>query len=182
MSIKKEKEQAINNIICRTAIHGALQRNTIYQKATGDKIKKEFRNFLSVELSLIFEKTILNPDHNEDKHFKLISSFAEKATKNKKYTKFLHKERLTIGTSQKLINLFWKMNWLLKPGIKTPIHCPFDAIIISEFDNPVNKIKWTQLNSIEEYKELVDAAKKLKNKHSNIAEWELEKYGLTAYS
>ena len=36
--------------------------------------------------------------------------------------------------------------------------------------------KYKELNKIKEH------IKNLKNKHSNIAEWELEKYGLTAYS
>jgi hypothetical protein len=58
--------------------------------------------------------------------------------------------------------------------IETPPHCPFDRIIISqlELNNPPS---WTKLNSVEEYRMLVNRASELAEPKS-IAEWELSKY------
>jgi hypothetical protein len=70
------------------------------------------------------------------------------------------------------------MSWLLKPKIKVPLHCPFDNIIIKELDKSVHHIKWTQLDKIEDYKNLVDEVRRKVSGRKSIAEWELETYGL----
>ena len=83
--------------------------------------------------------------------------------------------------NQKFLNLYWKVSWLLNRVAVLPIHCPFDSIIIKELDFSVSKYKWTKLNTIKEYIQLVEAARNMaKNNKSissdSIAEWELKVY------
>jgi hypothetical protein len=67
------------------------------------------------------------------------------------------------------------MNWLLKPGTRQPLHCPFDSIIIRELNRSVHDIRWTQFDDIDDYKRLV-AATRQKSGRKSIAEWELATY------
>ncbi len=53
-----------------------------------------------------------------------------------------------------------------------PLHCPFDSIIISHLPE-CKALNWTTIDSIDDYKKLVDAAVK-KAQDKPIAEWELE--------
>jgi|GEM_PF-662235 len=89
-----------------------------------------------------------------------------------KYEDALHNGRFRIGTSQKLLNLVLKYLWCIGE-IEVPHHCPIDSIIIKKF-NPTSNTSWTQLDSIIEYKEYIDAIRELIGKNTSIAKWELE--------
>lgn len=71
------------------------------------------------------------------------------------------------------------MCWLLKPGVRVPLHCPFDGIIIKELDKSVHHIKRTKMVDIEQYKALVSAAREIAGSRNTTAAWELEAYGVS---
>ena len=56
-----------------------------------------------------------------------------------------------------------------------PIHCPFDSVIVRKLPKNV-QVRWTQFDTIEEYKTLVKAAKKMAGKNRTLAEWEMYIY------
>jgi len=66
-----------------------------------------------------------------------------------------------------------KYQWCLGE-LATPPHCPFDRIIISKMKLP-NPPAWTQLDSVDAYKILVEKASQLASaSDKSIAEWELD--------
>ncbi len=174
--MEKLRIQALNNIIIRTTLNGALQRGKVYKKGLPDNKKAVFRKSLAKELGIVMQKVQQKQTYNDAAHFKTIERFATHISKN--YGDVLHQRKLRIGTAQKMINLYWKMSWLLHQQHMPPIHCPFDSVVIKQLDTSVQHIRWTTSNSMEDYKLLVKAAKKVAGNNVSIAEWELENYGL----
>jgi len=171
MNIQELKENFINQEIWILTFGGAFQRANIYNSnentSNFDKEKKKFRTeikeFITENILPQYEEKIDENQHVENIIW--ISNWS------KNYSSFLKNNHLKIGVSQKLLNLYLKYKWCLNL-IKTPPHCPFDSIIIKELGC---KINWTQLDNIEQYKDLVNKAKeKAKQKKLSIAEWELE--------
>jgi len=178
MNLSATKAKIIKNIVVSGTLQGALSRNSIYDKNATMTERKEFREFLSKELPVVLNGILSKAVYNDNDHYRTVVAFSNKISRNKKIQKCLLNGRLRIGTSQKLINLYWKMSWLLLPKVKSPIHCPFDRIIIRELDRSVHHINWTQSDKIEDYKYLVSEARKKVSGRITIAEWELETYGL----
>lgn len=87
----------------------------------------------------------------------------------------LNGRRLRIGAAQKALNPY--LTYLRCMGqVVTPPHCPFESVIIGRL--PGYKIvKWTKLDCIETYKNLVFSARMEAEKIGRcIAEWELKVY------
>jgi hypothetical protein len=167
------KEKVIQNIIIRLTLEGSLSRNKIYNKKAKNSYRKDFRNYLAKELKKTLGQIISDNDYTEEKHFKKIISFSARVSK--KHKEKLFRGCLKIGVSQKLINLFWKLSWLLKKNVREPIHCPFDRIVINELGRPLNKINWTEIKEIDIYKDLIASAKMIASKkRKSIADWELK--------
>ena len=80
-----------------------------------------------------------------------------------------------IGVAQKYFNLKLKKLWC-EGKVKTPPHCPFDAIIL----NNILQLgeRWTISDSRKDYENWVKAAKKEASKEgcSNLADWEFDAY------
>jgi len=166
--LKLIKKEYINNEILTLTIFGGLGRGyPVYKEGTQDKSKNDLKNFLRKELTQ-YGRNYKNGAH-ENHHIKNIERFTQAITR--KYHEILKDNQFRIGRAQKLLNLYLKYLWVLDM-ISEPPHCPFDNKIISELGL---NIKWTKLNSMEDYKELVKKAKKMaKNKNLSIAEWELK--------
>ena len=130
---------------------------------------------LKAKLIKTLEEIIQNKEYSDNHHYATIVKFSKEVSKDYKHC--LKNEVLNIGTAQKLINLFWKMSWLLQKGIPEPIHCPFDGIIIKRLSKDVRDVKWTNMSSIQDYKKLVSAVRAIAGE-STIAEWELINYNI----
>jgi hypothetical protein len=178
VSIRSIKAQIIDNIIIRSTFDGGLQRSRLYSdgQSTPEQ-RKAFRHYLSRELHDLLESIIARERYSDNDHYRKIVAFAHKVSQHEVYRHYLVDYRLRIGCTQKLINLYWKMNWLSKRHFPPPIHCPFDSIIIQELDASVQHIRWTQFDTIDKYKQLVQAARTAAGDRS-IALWELERYGM----
>ena len=109
---------------------------------------------------------------NSDSHTKNISDFAQLASKE--FSRILKGDRLKIGVSQKIINLYLKYLWCFGK-ISEPPHCPFDRNIISKL-NLVNPPNWTKIDDIEIYKTLVKKAQEKAGDQQPIALWELKMF------
>jgi hypothetical protein len=176
MQIQEIKKSIIHTIAVRGTFDGAFSRNPIYKKKKPTATeRKAFRDYLSDQLERILQRILDKKEYTDRDHYRAIDAFSKKVSRHNIYRTYLVENKLTIGTAQKLLNLYWKMNWLLKPGIRTPLHCPFDSIIIRELDPSVRNLRWTQFDDIDDYKRLVKAAQKQSGGRS-IFEWELETY------
>jgi hypothetical protein len=81
--------------------------------------------------------------------------------------------RFRIGSAQKALNLYLKYMWCVG-RIPAPPHCPFDFMVLSRVPGCKN-VRWTQLDSLPEYEEIVRRAK-IAAGDSPLAEWELRLY------
>lgn len=157
----------LNNEILTLTILGGLTRGVLVYKPSVLEIeKREFRKTLKKELeeyASFYKVTV-----NTEQHIKNIEKFADKISQE--YRAILSGNRLRIGRAQKVLNLYLKYLWALG-RIPEPPHCPFDAIVIRELKLGIN---FTKLDSISDYKLLVEAAKKISGeKNLSIAKWEL---------
>jgi hypothetical protein len=91
----------------------------------------------------------------------------------KKHTNLLANGRFRIGQSQKALNLYLKYLWCLDE-IPMPPHCPVDAIVLAHITG-FKEERWTQLDSIEGYQHIIEAARREAN-GIPLAVWELELY------
>lgn len=172
-SIRLQKSQLIDKVLFRFSLNAAFQRNRIYKKGAKRVVEKEFKEFLENSLEKWLISTNLKENYGNAHHYRAIASLSKKVTN--KYGNILNRNSFNIGTAQKLINVYWKANWIFKKNVKEPIHCPFDGIIIKRLSGKAKDIKWTKMKKIEEYKLLVNEAKK-KSNGGSIARWELVEY------
>lgn len=164
MSIEKHKISFAEKQIIELSISGAFQHNRIYLKGVNPKERMRFRKYLSKELKRSISK-IYHSDMREDVICLEIKSLSQKMSRRTEISKF------TIGTSQKLINLMLKYNWVFDIG-SIPPHCPIDRTILLSCGITA---KWTAIDTIEKYEELIDQIK-AKAKGTPIAIWELKKW------
>jgi hypothetical protein len=92
---------------------------------------------------------------------------------SKKHTNLLTNGRFRIGQSQKALNLHLKYLWCLGE-IPMPPHCPIDAIVLAHITG-FKEERWTQLDSIEHYQRIIEAARREAN-GIPLAVWELVLY------
>lgn len=164
-----KKENFLDEEVWVLTFGGAFQRAGVYRNDVEDNEKKAFRLAIKAYIrSLTYEQYVSGV--SSDTHIENMQNFAEWTTR---YADILQGGKITLGVSQKLLNLYLKYLWCLNQ-IAEPPHCPFDRIIISKLDIK-NAPNWTSLNNTNEYKKLVQHAemKAMQNKMS-IAEWELD--------
>lgn len=173
MTTKQAKSDLIANIIVRIATHGAFQRNRIYCKKLSRKQDREFKSFLKDVLNSTLTEIVSSPKYSDNDHYKTIINLSNKLST--KFSSCLREGRINIGTTQKILNLYWKMVWVFQKNIPPPIHCPFDGIIIRRLNKSVRQLRWTKIDDINDYKLLVAAARE-KSNGNNLGEWELVEY------
>ena len=177
-SLREQSNRFLQNEILLLALLGGLQRSKIYREDATTIQRGKVRQHIMGELRKL--NTIYKNSIPEERHIKRIVEFAKKVSDQ--FPDVLDKRRLRIGISQKLINLYLKYLWTLG-WIEEPPHCPFDSIIINELRRrsgkqvraSIGQIRFTQMDSAEEYRKLVEAAKFVAERegYNSIAAWEL---------
>ncbi|SRR5258708_8963443 len=136
---------------------------------------KEERNRFSIDLWQKLDD--LNSAYNfgvsEPEHLENIENLSDDLSIM--HNAALHDGRYRIGVAQRALNLSLKYWWCMD-RIPCPPHCPFDRKIIIElrcrgYLGP----DWTELDSIEDYYDLVCFAKNEAN-GEELAIWELIKF------
>lgn len=173
--VTQAKADLIQNVIFSVSKNGAFQRNKIYCNQQNSKNALLFKKYLKIKLIETLEQILKHKIYTDDDHYATIVKFSMDVSKDYKHC--FNEEGINIGTAQKLINLFWKMSWLLQNNIPVPIHCPFDGIIIKGLGKEVKNMKWTSIDHIDNYKKLVMAVRTISGDGS-IAEWELINYNI----
>lgn len=158
--------------------YGAFQRAKIYAKEySGDKWQKERSEFRSWTFNQL-EASIntFTKISNDQDAFDYLQELNSKIN-SCNYNYLFKNNRFRIGNTQKLLNLYWKMIWIMEKREETPIHCPFDFIIINTLNKSVRDIKWTEFDSIDDYKKLVKAAREASGINKGpLGLWEMQLY------
>lgn len=161
-------DEFIKKIILGVSIQAAFQRGNIYASPTlRDKDRKELKNSIKEELQKI-SRDYINTI-SEKKHIENIKLLSKAITK--KHKEKLKKNKLRIGSAQKLLNVYLKFLWRLGE-IEEPPHCPIDRIVLKEIKDDSN---WTDLDSIKKYNRIISKIRgRFHNKTQTLAKWELE--------
>jgi len=153
------------------SVQGAFQRSNAYKKEATEKDRIEFRRelktFVDNELVSQYQYPVSEKQHEEN--IQNLRTYSKE-----KYEHLFEKGSLNIGVSQKLLNLYLKYHWC-NGWIPTPPHFPIDRIIQQKIK--VKPLKpWTQFETIEEYRTVIQFAKEYLEKettYTSLAEMEL---------
>jgi hypothetical protein len=173
MTSREIKEKVISSMLVRLTFDGSFQRSKIYSSKASAKDKKKFRDFMASELQQFLKNIEKQGSYSDNKHYNAIHNFSNFITN--KFSPILFRKRFRIGTAQKFINLYWKVAWILGKTTRQPIHCPFDSVVIKQLPGEITT-RFTQCDILDEYRELVEAAREAAGKHRSIAEWEADIY------
>jgi hypothetical protein len=149
------------------SVFGAMGRSGTYSNIATEEHKKSFRNALRMKLDEVSSNYKSNV--TEEEHLANIKNLSDDLTA--RFCQWLHNGRFRLGIAQKALNLYLKYLWCAG-FIQAPPHCPFDSIVIRYLHN-CKDLKWTLIDNFENYKKLVNAARR-KADGKSIAEWELE--------
>ena len=184
--MKKDKDQfiAANNWLL--SLNASFQRVNIYKKVEDKRLAtdmqvKQFKKGLRLvveDISANYAKHV-----NESNHLKNIFKI-QSFTKD--YEAILNNNKLLFGVCQKLLNLYLKQLWVLCK-IPDPPHFPVDRIIQELLQKEAKKYgitagsiqNWTQIDKESDYIQIIDLAKKVRDKKmpdNSIAELELQLY------
>ncbi len=134
-----------------------LQRARAYQDRAPDDLRAGFREDLWRELKQVVEE--YRDEVSEETHVRNICELSDRISRS--HGTILRPDRhgggrFRIGLAQKALNLWLKYMWCLGE-IPTPPHCPFDSNIIDALPG-CGHIKWTKLDSVDEYTQLARSA------------------------
>lgn len=166
--MNNKKKKYLKGEFLTLTINAALGRSKIYSNAS-DKDKQKFNAILRNRLEKMSEQ--YNERVTEEKHISNIKKLSNELSN--KFSYCLYKGRFRIGNAQKALNLYLKYLWCVGL-VETPLHFPIDSIVLSKISECKN-IRWTTMDDINEYRKIINAAKKYA-KDKSIAEWELENW------
>ena len=169
-----EANKFLNNEFLTLSVSGALQHSGTYQKSVSEADKKRLRSFLRERLVRIADE--YTSSVAEDRHLSNINGLADAVSS--RFPGLLENGRFRIGVAQKALNLYLKYLWCLGK-IPEPPHCPFDSSVLSSiptYDGPT----WTSMKKIDDYRKLVQAAKReAVKKQLSLSKWELKIWNKT---
>jgi len=167
--MKPEQIAFVEQQLLSMTLMATAQRGWLYRKDSNKEAREDFRHDLTLALKRLTEQYY--SDISESAHIANITELAD--IMSVKHAKVLSGGRFRVGSAQKALNLHLKYMWCMGT-ISTPPHCPFDSVILSRLPGCRN-VKWTQLDSLPEYEEIVQHAKRAAGGIS-LAEWELSLY------
>jgi septin family protein len=155
--------------------NASVQRASIYRRdrdRTTERDRKTFRKelirHLEKQVIPIYESTV-----SEEDHLKQIQALSHVGTKMG--SSVLDEDGYKIGVAQKLLNLQLKYLWCIR-AVAEPPHCPVDRVIIGK-TYLKDRVAWTKIVSIDEYKEVISAIRQLAEADGlSIPCWELKEY------
>jgi hypothetical protein len=161
------KNKFIKDQLWNAAWRASTQRGNIYSQNKNKDTLKKFRKDLKKDVLEFIDKNIdclLEKDLLEK-----MEDLSRKHSRNGISFK--------IGHSQKLLNLMLKYYWCLEWLKYIPPHCPIDRQILIAAKVKINgKIPaWTKLNSIVEYRDMIEQIKDNEDIQC-LSEWELKEY------
>lgn len=163
------QERFLKDELFSLTLMATVQRGGVYRPGTTERERKAFQSALRTRLEQTAQGYVSKV--SEETHIENILALSTQLSAA--HPEVLQGHRFRIGTAQKALNLYLKYLWCIGK-IPEPPHCPFDFQIIARlpmYQGP----SWTVLDSADDYRNLVEAAK-LMARGSSLAAWELETY------
>lgn len=159
----------IRREIFSMTLAAATQRSGLYKPKTPAKARRPFHESLRALLEELAKEYIVPV--GEDMHIRNIERITLELSAN--HQDVLAVGGMRIGLAQKALNLYLKYLWCLGE-IPEPPHCPIDRIVLERLPGYQN-VCWTQIDSLDEYRRIIAAAK-IAAKGVSLAVWELDLY------
>ena len=163
----KHKKEFIYRELFSATLGATVQRSRIYAEDVPEKVRNKFKKLLREELESLLPQ--YESEVSEEQHTSNIETLAKNISNQ--CSTSLSNGRFRIGSAQKALNLYLKYMWCIGQ-IECPPHCPIDAIVLRNIPD-CSGIKWTILDSISEYKEIIKKAKQVASTKP-LPQWELE--------
>ena len=151
-------------------LRAAMQRGSVYLPNLTEQQRQPVHRTLREHLDALLPQ-YESKELAESTHLANIEQLAQDVTVH--HAKVLNGGRFRVGNAQKALNLHLKYLWCLG-RVGRPPHCPFDYYVLHEIPGWQSR-RWTAIDSIGMYAELVAAARVVAGKQS-LAEWELALY------
>lgn len=181
------KKQFIFNIIVNNVIRASFGRGAkIYKEKVTIKKKTEIKEFIYCYLDRLFNeiRDLENGNNLEKKIKKKIKNLRTRLIKN--YQHSFNDDKLNIGRTQKIINLFLKYLWCLGYIKIKPPFIPIDSQVINAINKKVkdyneenNRIKlkiinykWTEIKNLKQFAAILFTGTKVIN--NNLVDWEIK--------
>ncbi|WP_299155839.1 hypothetical protein [uncultured Christiangramia sp.] len=173
--LESKKDKFIRRELWMLTYMAAFQRANIYTKLdqVSEKARKEFRDGMFIWCNELVEQQY-HAEVSGEKHIENIHALVKYTSKY--FPDILDNRRIKFGIAQKILNLYLKYLWCIG-DIPTPPHFPIDRIIQDLLKLP-KRYSWTKMDSVEEYKMVINQSKKVMNRKqfSSLSELELKYY------
>jgi hypothetical protein len=173
MFSNSDAERFLKGEIVGLTIGGAFGRGNVWETepVPTEPEKRKLRGAISEHLDRL--KKDYREKVTDEEHVRNIELLVEDISAL--FSNLLRNGRLRIGTAQKLLNLYLKYCWVLG-RVSEPPHCPLDGTIIAKLKLS-EKINWTELDSVEQYRKLIKAAREAASRSGyTVAAWELKTF------
>ena len=164
------KNKFLNGEFWILSWNGSVQRALKYKKECTENQRRAFRQYMIDYCEQLILPAYRSPVSDEQ-HLENIVCLCDAALNH--IDPSVLAEPYNIGVAQKLLNLQLKYLWCAS-YITMPPHCPIDRIVLG-YTCLKNKVKWTTISSIAEYKSIIDVVRDTAGDQP-IAVWELNSY------
>lgn len=172
-NLEKLKERFLTSEFFMLSWAAAVQHNKIWKEkfANNDSLKKKFKNEIFEFLKKEIMPNYYKKEISDSEHIKNIEKI-QKLSEEKG-------NKLNIGICQKLLNMMCKYYWCAGWIFESP-HLPIDRMNIQTVNKNSNgkeklSINWTQIEKMEDYKNVIDFFKQVV-KPESLSAWELENW------
>lgn len=153
----------------------AFQHALIYTKL--DKVREKERREFKEGMFEWCNQLVKSQYHDEVSEEQHIENIKDLINYTSEYIpEILDNRRIKFGIAQKILNLYLKYLWCIG-DIPVPPHFPVDRIIQDLLKLP-ERFSWTKMDCAEEYKLIIEQAKKVQMEkgYKTLAELELYHY------
>jgi hypothetical protein len=169
MKNRLERRRFLHDELFSLTLMATVQRGRLYAPNVNGDRRAEFQKSLRQQLERLAKQ--YGGSVSESAHLRNIECLSARLSES--HSSILREGRFRVGSAQKALNLFLKYLWCMGE-IRIPPHCPFDRGVIQRLPPRVRR-NWTEIERLDQYKALVEAAKRIAAP-SSLAEWELALY------
>jgi hypothetical protein len=163
------QQRFLEDNLSQLTLGAIVQRGRVYRPGLSETARRSLHGELRAALREC-ASAYADPVSDED-HVKNIVALADRISGL--CGDVLAGGRFRLGSAQKALNLHLKYRWCLG-WCPQPPHCPFDAIVLARIPG-WHGPTWTALDSVDDYRRLVAAARACANPES-LPVWELNLY------
>ncbi len=164
-----EQKAFLRREVFSLTLNATAQRSQLYRPNTPEVLRLPLQKSLRTALDEMADSYL--DAVAEVTHVANIERLANELSA--KHPEILVGKRFRIGTAQKALNLYLKYLWCLRE-VAEPPHCPIDAVVL-RYVPTCREVRWTKLDSIEEYRHIIASAK-IAAEGASLARWELALY------